>query len=90
MLNVLAFGLSEEYRSRQLTQMRNLNYDLDKLVNGARQPKTTGIKQSPGKINVAEYYKRVRGHAMVLYSALKEKLETPCVICQVCVDFLLF
>jgi len=86
MLNAVAIGLSGDYRSSQLTRMRNLNYDLDKLVNGARQARTIS---APSKLNVAEHYKRVRWHSMLLYSALKEKLEITCA-CQVCVDFYLF
>ncbi|KAF8419072.1 hypothetical protein EV426DRAFT_577172 [Tirmania nivea] len=53
----------QNYRSSRLT-LRNLNYDLDKLVNGTRQA-STSVKRTAGKLNVVEHYKRVRWHAIV-------------------------
>lgn len=89
MLDAVNFAFKGDFRTRKLARLRELNYDLDNLVNGARRlsaPVPTSTFAAKININVAEQYKKVRKHAMLLYSALNENfLQAQC-SCEVCVQ----
>ena len=78
MLKAVSVGLSAEYRNTRLQQIRNLNEDLERLVDGSRRARITTVQQTNPKANVAGHYERVRRHAMVLYDTLKEQFQPPC------------
>ena len=69
-------------RGECIERMRRLNYNLNMLVNGAQliAPAETNI---PPK-NVARHCERVREHAIILYRALQDMVQTTRCSCDVC------
>jgi hypothetical protein len=70
----------KEYRESQITRIRMINQDLDKLANGGLR----GLRAADHRAltnsqltAAAQYCKRVRNHAALIYDVLKEKLQAP-------------
>lgn len=88
MLSILK-SFNQVDRKECMDRIDKLNSNLYKLVNGA--PQTTAVESTiPHAANVTGHYQRVRNHAMILYDALKEKLQGTSCLCKVCVHRLLF
>ena len=73
----------KEDRNQYIDRIHRLNSNLDKLVNGIPQPPAVEVNKQQGG-NVAEHYQRVRRHAIILYGALKERLQVSSCLCKVC------
>lgn len=74
----------KEDRKQYIDRIHRLNSNLDKLVNGVPQPPAVEVNKQQG-VNVAEHYQRVRRHAIILYGALKERLQiSSSCLCKVC------
>ena len=76
---------TKEDREQYIERIHRLNFNLDKLVNGAPQIAAANKFRN---VNVAPHYQRVRKHAIVLYDALKEKLSR--CHCKVCTVYLFY
>ena len=81
MLRVLR-DFTKEYREAQKERIHRLNSNLDKLVNGT--PPVVNAQLRRNKSSQVSYSNRVRKHAMMLYSILREKLQAPTCPCKVC------
>lgn len=78
--------LLKTYRDEQLVRIRNLNHDLDKLVNGSVRPAISKPSSKSDSAAASRYYKSVRDHAMSLYGVLKEKFQAPICVCDLVHD----
>ncbi|KAI5844286.1 hypothetical protein BZA05DRAFT_173374 [Tricharina praecox] len=69
----------KNHRDEQLSRIRRINHDLDKLVNGGRQwfDQTSTARDG----STTTRYNRIRSHATALYTVLNEKLQTPHCTC---------
>ncbi|KAF8454293.1 hypothetical protein BDZ91DRAFT_747764 [Kalaharituber pfeilii] len=68
--------LKTEHMER-IQRIRNINDDLDKLVNGARQC-AVNINATKADISaIGNYYKRVRDSAQSIFNVLKKRVQTP-------------
>ena len=68
--------LEEEYINR-MKRIRNINEDLDKLVNGARQS-ATNLSTSRANLSAIEnHYKLLRDGAQYMCDALKQRIQVP-------------
>ena len=82
MLTVLQHFTTED-QQQYIGDIFTLNFNLDKLVNGA--PQVAAVEENKlKKVNVAGHYQRVRMHAIILYGALKDRLQKPNCPCKVC------
>ena len=73
----------KEDREHCIERIHRLNFNLDKLVNGA--PIIAAVEvDEPQRASVARHYQRVRNHAITLYGALKERLQVSSCLCEVC------
>ena len=68
-----------EDREQCIKRISRLNVNLDRLVNGAPQVEANKLN----KVNAARHYQRVRRHAIILYSSLKERLQKSSCHCTV-------
>jgi len=68
-------ALLRAYREEQLSRIRNINDDLDRLVNGTRH--WADQRSTIPNKSIATRYNRIRNHAAALYQVLREKLQTP-------------
>ena len=71
----------KDYQEDQLTRIRNLNEDLDKLVNGGNRYGEPRPIASATLAAVVEHYKRIRRHAAALHRVLDGKLRSPSCSC---------
>lgn len=75
-------------RKQCIERIHRLNFNLDKLVNGAQ--KAAALEANKLRKDVARHYQRVRKHAIILYSALKERLQISSCQCKVCTVHLFY
>ena len=78
---------TKEDREQYIERIHRLNFNLDKLVNGALHTAVAEANKPP-KVNVAVHYQRVRNHAIILYGAIKERLSG--CLCKVCTVHLFY
>lgn len=76
-------NFTKEDREQYIERIHRLNFNLDKLVNGAPQTAAVAKNESLNEVNFAGYYQQVRNHAINLYDALKERLQISSCHCKV-------
>ena len=81
MFTMLRYFKTED-RQQCVERIHRLNFNLDKLVNGAPQTAAVG-KNKLRTVNIG-HYQQVRRHAIILYGALKERLQISSCLCKVC------
>ena len=82
-------NFTREDRDQYIERIHRLNINLNMLVNGA--PPTVAVEANKlKKVNVARHYQRARKHAIILYGALKERLQISSCTCEVCTVHLLY
>lgn len=75
-------NFTREDRDQYIERIHRLNINLNMLVNGA--PPTVAVEANKlKKVNVARHYQRARKHAIILYGALKERLQISSCPCKV-------
>lgn len=72
-------------REQCIERIHRLNSNLNMLVNGAAALEANKLRK-----DVARHYQRVRKHAIILYSALKERLQISSCQCKVCTVHLFY
>ena len=68
-------------RDECIERIHRINTNLGRLVNGA--PQTPTVKANKLQKDVTRHYQRVRKHAVILYGALKERLQISSCLCKV-------
>ena len=71
-----------------LERINRLNSNLGRLVNGA--PQIAAVEASQFQKDAVGHYQRVRKQAIILYGALKERLQISSCTCEVCTVHLLY
>ena len=76
-LKKFKIAILKAYQEENITRIRNLNEDLDKLVNGGNRYGESRPIARAKLTEVVEHYKRIRRHAAALYRVFDGKLRSP-------------